>query len=163
MSTTLFPAPAGTTVKKAITMMMAVLFWVGGSAQAQDKAALKMEHAAAVKADGPIVLNIKLNAPLPPEARFDLRISPIATDEEVALGMGEAIDATRQTFRLKGTVPKGALPGEWHVSVIYLFLPGSSWTHTTIAPNDLKFQVEGTPYSLPTKADITLANGEKAK
>ena len=49
------------------------------------------------------------------------------------------------------------------MSVIYLFLPGSSWTHTTIAPNNLKFRVEGTPYSLPTKADITLANGEKVK
>jgi len=149
-------------VKKTTVMIVAVLFWAG-SALAQDKAALEMEHSNAVKAGGQIVLNIKLNAPLPPEARFDLRISPVAADEEVTLGMGEAIDTSRQTFRLKGTVPQGALPGEWHVSVIYLFLPGSSWTHTTIAPNDLKFHVEGTSYSLPTKADITLANEEKPK
>jgi hypothetical protein len=149
-------------VKKTMMMIIAILSWAG-LVFAQNKAALEMEHSNAVKAGGEIVLNINLNAPLPREARFDLRISPVAADEEVALGMGEPIDASRQTFRLKGTVPQGALPGEWHVSVIYLFLPGSSWTRTTIAPNDLKFHVEGTAYSLPTKADITLANGDKPK
>jgi hypothetical protein len=59
---------------------------------------------------------------------------------------------------VSGTLPEGALPGDWQINVIYLFLPGSGWTHTTIAPNDLKFVVEGKPYSIPTKAEVTLGH-----
>jgi hypothetical protein len=109
-------------------------------------------------ARAPNQLNVKLNEPLPKGAHFDLRISPISADEEIALGSGEAVDASQRVFRVSGTLPEGAVPGEWHIAVICLFLPGSGWTHRTIAPNDLKFEVEGKPYPIPTTAEVTVGH-----
>ena len=110
------------------------------------------------KPGSPIVFHVKLNEPLPKGAHFDFRISPVSGDEEIALGSGEAVDASQRVFRVSGTLPEGALPGDWHITVIWLFLPGSGWTHTTIAPNDLKFEVEGKPYPIPTKAEVTVGH-----
>jgi len=128
---------------------------------AQDRAAVQVGDTGSPKAGGPIAFTVKLNEPLPPGARFDFRVSPVAADEEIALAPGEPIDAKHQEFRVTGTLPEGALPGEWHISVIWLFLPGSGWTHNQIAANDLRFKVEGKPYPIPSKADVTLAPGEK--
>jgi hypothetical protein len=125
---------------------------------AQDKAVVGMEKSGPFKPGNPIVFQVKLNDPLPKGAHFDFRISPVSADEEIALGSGEPVDASQKVFRVSGTLPEGALPGEWHINVIYLFLPGSGWTHTTIAPNDLKFEVEGKPYPIPTKAEVTVGH-----
>jgi hypothetical protein len=70
------------------------------------------------------------------------------------MGSGEPIGDSTTEFRVSGKLPEGAVPGEWHITVIYLFLPGASWTHNTITPNDLRFKVEGKPFSIPTKADV---------
>jgi hypothetical protein len=136
----------------ALVLAMVVIPW------AQDKAVVGMEKSGPFKPGGPIVFQIKLNEPLPKGAHFDFRISPVSADEEIALGSGDAVDESRRDFRISGTLPEGALPGEWHINVIYLFLPGSGWTHTTIAPNDLKFEVEGKPYPIPTKAEVTVGH-----
>jgi hypothetical protein len=125
---------------------------------AQDKAAVQMDKPGPFKPGGPIVFHVKLNEPLPKGAHFDFRISPVSGDEEIPLGSGEAVDASQRVFRVSSTLPEGALPGEWHITVIYLFLPGSGWTHNTIAPNDLKFEVEGKPYPIPTKAEVTVGH-----
>ncbi len=125
---------------------------------AQDKAVVGMEKSGPFKAGGPIVFQVKLNEPLPKGAHFDFRISPVSADEEIALGSGEPVDASQKVFRVSGTLPEGALPGDWHISVIWLFLPGSGWTHNTIAPNALKFEVEGKPYPIPTKAEVTVGH-----
>jgi hypothetical protein len=77
------------------------------------------------------------------------------------MGSGEPIDADRKEFRVAGTLPDGALPGEWHISVIWLFLPGSGWTHNEIAANDLRFKVEGKPYPIPSKAEVSIARERK--
>jgi hypothetical protein len=135
----------------ALVMAMVAVSW------AQDnKAAVEMEKSGSFKPGGPIVFQVKLNEPLPKGAHFDFRISPVSADEEVALGSGEAVDASQRAFRISGKLPEGALPGVWHIKVIYLFLPGSGWTHTTIVPNDLRFEVEGKPYPIPTKAEVTV-------
>jgi hypothetical protein len=123
----------------------------------QEKAAVQTEKVGPIRAGGPIAFNVKLNAPLPRGARFDLRISPVTADEEIALGAGEPVNDSRTDFRVSGTLPEGAMPGDWHISVIYLFLPGAGWTHSTIAPNDLKFHVEGKSYPIPTKAEVSIA------
>ena len=124
--------------------------------QAQDKADVRMEQPQPFRAGGPVSFTVKLNEPLPKGAHFDFRISPVAADEEINLGSGEPIGNSATEFHVSGKLPEGALPGEWHISVIYLFLPGASWTHNTIAPNDLRFKVEGKPYSIPTKAAVTV-------
>jgi hypothetical protein len=125
---------------------------------AQDRAVVGMEKPGPFKPGNPIVFHVKLNEPLPKGAHFDFRISPVSGDEEIALGSGEAVDTSQRVFRVSGTLPQGALPGDWHITVIWLFLPGSGWTHTTIAPNDLKFEVEGKPYPIPTKAEVTVGH-----
>jgi hypothetical protein len=138
----------------AFGALLAVSLVIGS--QAQDKADVRMEQAQPFHAGGPISFTVKLNEPLPKGARFDFRISPVTADEEINLGSGEPIGDTTTEFRVSGKLPEGALPGEWHISVIYLFLPGASWTRNTIAPNDLRFKVEGKPYSIPTKAAVTV-------
>jgi len=124
--------------------------------RAQDKADVRMEQPPPFHAGGPISFTVKLNEPMPKGAHFDFRISPVAADEEINLGSGEPVGDSATEFRVSGKLPGGALPGEWHISVIYLFLPGAGWTHNTIAPNDLRFKVDGKPYSIPTKAAVTV-------
>jgi len=131
---------------------------VVATASGQEKAAVQADTSGGFHPGGPIVFNLKLNEPLPKGARFDFRISPVSADEEVPLGSGEAINNERTEFRVTGTLPEGALPGDWHISVIWLFLPGSGWTHNQIVPNDLRFKVEGKPYLIPTTAQVTVTH-----
>lgn len=125
---------------------------------AQDKAAVRIETPGAVQQGDTIVFNVKLNDALPKGAHFDLRISPVVVDEEVDLGSGEPVKGSDTDFRVSGKMPEGAVPGEWHIKVIWLFLPGSGWTQNTIRPNDLKFQVQGQPFAIPTSANVTLVH-----
>lgn len=136
---------------------IAVLSVVAVVVAAQDKAGVQMEKPGPFHAGGPIAFVVKLNEPLPKGARFDFRISPVSTDEEIALGSGEPIKGSEREFRVSGVLPDAAVPGEWHIKVIWFFLPGAGWTNNTISPNDLRFNVEGIAYPIPTKADVTLA------
>lgn len=125
-------------------------------APGQSKAAVQLDAKSAVHPGDTFTFLVKLNQPLPEGAHFDLRISPISGDEEIALGSGEPTDASRTVFKLQAKLPEGAIPGEWHIKVIWLFLPGAGWTSSTIAPNDLRFHVEGKPYPIPTTAEVTI-------
>ena len=124
---------------------------------AQNKAGVQMEKPGPLHAGGPVAFVVKLNEPLPKGARFDFRISPVSTDEEIALGSVEPVNGSDREFRVSGTLPEGAVPGEWRIKVIWLLLPGAGWTNNTISPNDLRFTVEGKAYPIPTKADVALA------
>jgi len=139
----------------AAASLAVLMFAAVAVAFPQDKAAVKMEQAGPLHGGDTIAFKVKLNEPLPEGASFDFRISPVSGDEEISLG-AEPIHGSDTEFRVSGKLPDGALPGEWHVSVIWLHLAGAGWTHTSIAPNDLRFQVEGKPYPIPTKADVTL-------
>lgn len=143
---------------KRTLVLLVILLSAIGLVSAQDKATVQTQASGPFHPGGPIVFNVKLNEPLPKGAHFDFRISPVSADEEISLGSGEAVGSTQTDFRIAGTLPEGALPGDWHISVIWLFLPGSGWTHNQIAPNDLRFKVEGKPYPIPTKADVTVAH-----
>jgi hypothetical protein len=123
---------------------------------AQEKAAVLTGQQEPFRAGGPVSFSVKLDEPMPKGAHFDFRISPLAADEEISLGSGEPVGGSEKEFRVSGKLPEAALPGEWHISVIYLFLPGAGWTHNTITPNDLKFKVEGNAYAIPTKATVAL-------
>jgi len=143
---------------KVAVVLLAILLSAVGVPSAQDKAAVQTEKSGPFHPGGPIVFNVKLNEPLPKGAHFDFRISPVSADEEISLGSGQPASVPQTDFRVAGTLPEGALPGDWHISVIWLFLPGSGWTHNQIAPNDLRFKVEGKPYPIPTKAEVTVAH-----
>jgi hypothetical protein len=99
-----------------------------------------------------VVLKITLNEPLPKEARFDIRLSPVEASQQITGSSGEPLNDKRTEFKVKVKLPDEVIPGEWHIAVIYLFLPGSSWTTNTIQANDLRFVVEGRKFELPTKA-----------
>jgi hypothetical protein len=135
--------------------LAALLFTAAIAPAGQDKGVVQMDQTRPLHPGGSITFNLELNEPMPKGAHLDLRISPISGEQEVDLGGGRAVDTTQTDFRVTGTVPEGALPGDWHISVIYLSLSGSPWD-TTVAPNDLKFRVEGERYPIPTKADVTL-------
>jgi hypothetical protein len=143
---------------KRIFVLFVIVLSTGGLLASQDKATVETPASGPFHPGGPIVFNVKLNEPLPKGAHFDFRISSLSADEEISLGSGEPIGSAQKDFRIAGTLPEGALPGEWHISVIWLFLPGSGWTHNQIAPNDLRFKVEGKPYPIPTKAAVTVAH-----
>lgn len=135
----------------AVAVLTAVV-----ATQAQNKAAVQMENLKPLRAGDTITFMLRLNEPMPKGAHFDFRISPVGADEEVALGSGEPVNGSDTDFKVSGKLPENALPGEWHISIIWLFLPGAGWTHNTISPNDLRFHVEGNPYPIPTKAQVTL-------
>jgi len=144
-------------MRRRLTLFVALLaVTLAIASQAQDKASVRMDEPKVFHGGDPISFEVKLNEPLPKGAHFDFRISPVAADEEISLGSGEAVGDSTTDFRVSGKLPDGALPGDWHISVIYLFLPGASWTHNTISPNDLRFKVEGKPFSIPTKADVSV-------
>ena len=103
-----------------------------------------------------VAFEVKLNAPLPKGAYFVMRISPVSADQQVQLNSGEPLDENRTKFRITGKLPEGAVPGKWHISVMYLFLSGTSWTNNTIRPNDLTFEVEGNQFTIPTTAEVSI-------
>jgi hypothetical protein len=138
-----------------IGLLLSVLA-VAGFLSAQQKAGVEMDRPGPIKAGGPIAFTVKLDEPLPKGARFDLRISPVSADEEIALGSGEPVKGSETVFRVAGTLPEDAIPGQWHISVVWFFLPGAGWTHRALGTNDLRFQVEGRAYPIPTKAEVTL-------
>ncbi len=144
---------------KALISVMAVVFAMicaVGLSLAQNKAAVQMEKHGPIHAGGPIAFRVKLNEPLPKGSYFQMRISPVSIDQEIPLNSEPAANSSETEFRVSGTLPETAVPGAWHISVVYLFLAGTSWTQNTIAPNNLTFQVEGNSYKIPTKADVSL-------
>ena len=104
-----------------------------------------------------VAFKMVLNEPLPEGANFNVRLSPITTDQELPVGSGDPINKERTEFLLKAKLPQKVVPGEWHIKVVWLFLPGTSWTTSTLATNpDFKFFVDGPGIDIPTKATATL-------
>lgn len=103
-----------------------------------------------------------LNDPLPEGANFNVRLSPTATDQELPVGSGDPINKDRTEFLLKVKLPEKVIPGEWRIKVVWLFLPGTSWTTSTLVTNpDFKFFVDGPKIDIPTKATATLVGDHK--
>ncbi|HUN86882.1 MAG TPA: hypothetical protein VMU48_21060 [Terracidiphilus sp.] len=97
-----------------------------------------------------------LNEPLPEGARFDVRLSPIKTDQEIPVSSGEPTNKERTEFTLHTKLPERAVPGEWHIKIAWLFLAGASWTNNTLSTNDMRFVVEGPEVKIPTAATATI-------
>ncbi len=97
-----------------------------------------------------------LNEPLPEGANFNVRLSPVKTDQEIAVSSGEATNKERTEFILHTKLPDAAIAGEWHIKIVYLFLAGTGWTNNTLSTNDMQFIVEGPKIEIPTKATATI-------
>lgn len=140
----------------SLLCIVSLLAITGFATTHQEKASVNIDQQNKVKAGETIAFTVKLDAPLPEGAYFQMRISPVSVDQEIPLSSGNALDASRTTFRVSGTLPKAAIPGPWHISVIYLFLPGTSWTFNTIRPNNLTFTVTGPTFAIPKSAEVSL-------
>ena len=104
-----------------------------------------------------VVFKMVLNEPLPEGANFSVRLSPTGTDQELAVGSSEPTQRDRTEFLLRTKLPERVVPGEWHIKVVWLFLPGTSWTTSTLTTNaDFRFFVDGPKVDFPTKATATL-------
>ncbi len=105
-----------------------------------------------------LTFKVRLNEPLPKEAHFDVHLSPLGVNQDVSLTSGEPANEQRTEFLLHTKLPQAAFPGEWHIQVVWLFLPGSSWTTNQLKMADLRFTVEGRKFEIPTSATATLLN-----
>jgi hypothetical protein len=103
-----------------------------------------------------VSFTMKLNEPLPEGARFDVRLSPVSVNQEITISSQEPSDKDRKEFLLKFKLPDHARGGEWHIAIVYLFLPNVSWTSCTIATNEMKFVVDGPNGPLPSNATATI-------
>ncbi len=104
-----------------------------------------------------VTFKMVLNQPPPEGANFSMRLSPTTADQELPVDSGDPINKDRTEFLLKARLPQKLVPGEWHIKVVWLFLPGTSWTSSTLSTNqDFKFFVDGPKIDIPTKATATL-------
>ena len=138
--------------------LVTLLLLSGAVALSQERAAVQMDNPNARFHPGDrIAFQVKLNEPLPNGADFQIRISPTKGNREIALASDKPEDTTRTLFVVRGSLPKEAVPGEWGINVIYLFLPGTGWTSNTIQPTiPIKFVVEGKEYAIRTTAQIAV-------
>ena len=109
-----------------------------------------------LKPGSDLIFKVRLNEPLPVGARFDVRLSPVGLNQELSVSSGEPTDKDRREFTLQTKLPETAWAGPWHIAVVWLFLPGSSWTSSGLSTNDMKFVVDGPTKTLPTTATATI-------
>ena len=105
-----------------------------------------------------LALKIKLNQPLPLGARFDVRLSPVSVNQQLSVSSGEPLNRERTEFIVRTKMPEDAYPGPWHIGMVWLFLPGATWTTSQIAVNDVNFTVEGRQVEIPTTGTATLVS-----
>jgi hypothetical protein len=133
------------------------MFVVQATTQEPNKAAAQLTTEAPHFHGGDEVsFAMKLNEPLPGGARFDVRLSPVSVNQEMTASSQEPTGKDRKEFLLKFKLPDHARGGEWHIAVVYLFLPNVSWTGSTIATNEIKFIVDGPNGPLPSNAAATI-------
>jgi hypothetical protein len=106
-----------------------------------------------------VKFKMTLNDPLPEGAYFNVRLSPTSVDQEIPVSSGAPTNRERTEFTLSVKLPDKVVPGEWRIKVVWLFLPGASWTSNTLATNpNFKFVVEGPKVDVPTQATATLVD-----
>jgi hypothetical protein len=147
---------------RALYTLVVCTMSIVASAQTQSpqatQASAQMEAAQGeLRAGSDLVFKMKLNQPLPEGARFEVRLSPTEVDQEISVPSGEPTNKERTEFLLKTKLPEKAVPGQWHIKTVWLFLGGTAWTNNTLATNpDFRFIVEGPKFEIPTKATATL-------
>ncbi|WP_263377240.1 hypothetical protein [Granulicella aggregans] len=118
-------------------------------------------HHEPLRSGSEVSFKMKLDTPLPEGAYFQVRLSPVLVDQELTVASGEPTNRERTEFLLHAKLPDKAVPGEWRIKIVYLFLAGTGWTSNTLATNDLRFTVEGPKLEIPTKATATLVASNK--
>ncbi len=143
--------------KICLVLFVVLMFVLPAIAQEPSKAAAQLTtDTPHFRGGDEVSFTMKLNEPLPEGARFDVRLSPVSVNQEMTVSSQEPSDKERKEFLLKFKLPDHVRGGEWHIAVVYLFLPNVSWTSSTIATNGMKFIVDGPDGPLPSNAAATI-------
>jgi len=115
----------------------------------------KLEVPSSIEAGGPISLHLNFDKPLPDGANVRVEVSPQTTTQWIAMSTAEADNVERTSFTLKDKLPETAVPGDWTVRNVWLFLPGSVQGQA-LGHNSGAFRVKDKDFPIPTKAEITV-------
>lgn len=141
--------------RSIFTLLTFAVTVVALALQGQEKAAVKASGPGQFEAGGPITLHLKLDKPLPEGASVRIEVSPRSVNQWIALYAGEPENPSRTTFKITGKLPENAVPGEWTVRNVWLFLASSNQGQS-LSHNQAAFEVKGRPFPIPTGAEITV-------
>lgn len=142
--------------ERAISTLVALaVILVALAVHGQEKAAVTASGTGQFEAGGAITLHMKLDRALPEGANVRIEVSPRSVNQWIALFPGEPENPSRTTFKITGKLPDNAVPGEWTVRNVWLFLPGSTQGQS-LSHNQTAFEVKGRPFPIPTGAEITV-------
>lgn len=125
---------------------------------AQQSAGVQMAQPGVEIGSGkPLVLDVTLDKTLPADSSVIARVRPESSQQTIQLQSSEPGDSSRRKFTLKTVMPTPVTPGKWIVESVFITLPGSvNWQ--ALDHNPLTFEVQGKPFEIPSKADVTLAH-----
>jgi hypothetical protein len=146
-----------TNVALASSLLVSSIFAVVIAIHAQQSAGVQMAQPGADITNGKsLVLEITLNEPLPNDSSVIARVRPDGASQQIIqLQSSTPEDSGRKKFTLKTVMPTPVTPGKWHLETVFVTLPGSiQWQN--LDHNSLTFEVQGKPFEIPSKAEVTL-------
>jgi hypothetical protein len=141
----------------ASSLLVCLIFAVVVAIHAQQSAGVQMAQPGGDISSGkPLVLEVTLDKPLPADSPVIAKVRPEGASQQIIqLQASASDDAGRRKFTLRTVMPTPVVPGKWTVDSIFIILPGSTnWQ--PIEHNPLTFEVQGKPFEIPSKADVTL-------
>jgi hypothetical protein len=144
------------TVAIVSSLLVCSIFSVVIAIHAQQSAGVQMPQPGADITSGKsFVLEITLNEPLPNDSSVIARVRPDGASQQIIqLQSSTPEDSSRTKFSLKTVLPTPVTPGKWHLESVFVTLPGSiQWQN--LDHNPLTFEVQGKPFEIPSKAEVT--------
>jgi len=103
-----------------------------------------------------LALEVKLDKPLPPETSLIVRVRPEGVSQLIVLSSSTPDDPSRTRVTVKTTLPNVVVPGKWRLEDVFISLPATNiWQ--PLGRNELTFDVEGKPFPIPAKAEVSVA------
>ena len=146
-------------VALASSLLVCSIFAVVIAIHAQQSAGVQMAQRGADITNGKsLVLDITLNEPLPNDSSVIARVRPDGASQQIIqLQSSTPGNSSRTKFTLETVMPTPVTPGKWHLESVFVTLPGSiQWQN--LDHNPLTFEVQGKPFEIPSKAEVTLGH-----
>jgi len=139
-------------------LLVCLIFAAVISIRAQQSAAVQMVPSGSnIESGKPLILEIKLDKPLPAETSVIARVRPEDVSQLIVLQSSTPDDPSRTKITLKTVLPTTTVPGKWKLEDVFIALPGSNiWQ--PLEHNAVEFDVQGKPFPIPSRADVTLAH-----
>lgn len=142
----------------ASILLVCLIFAAVISIRAQQSAGVQMVPSGSnIESGKPLILEIKLDKPLPADTSVIARVRPEDVSQLIVLQSSTPDDPTRTKITLKTVLPTPTVPGKWKLEDVFIALPGSNiWQ--PLEHNMVNFDVRGKPFPIPSRADVTLAH-----